>query len=314
MSLKSLLIPALNQPPKRIQLPEFEAGTSIPRIIHQTFYDRNLPERLKANVDELRALNPGWEYRFYDDADIAAFIQENYPPLVWDYYQRIDKRYGAARADLFRYLLMYKVGGVYLDIKSGATRPLDTVLRPDDQFILSKWHSADGGYEHWGLVFDLRHLLGGEYQQWHIITTPGHPFLKAVLEQVFENIDRYDPHLHQTGKRGTLRVTGPVPYTLAIERIREQYPHRVVDARNLLGLEYNVYDGDQGHVKVFKGHYSLQTASIIKLSPLKRQMSHFYAFAQFLHDRVLRSHADAKLEPIEKPGVRSGESAGSGAG
>jgi mannosyltransferase OCH1-like enzyme len=307
MSIKALLIPALNQPPERIQLPEFEAGTKIPRIIHQTFYDRTLPERLQANVTQLRELNPDWEYRFYDDADIATFIQANYPPVVWEYYERIDKRYGAARADLFRYLLMYKVGGVYLDIKSGATRPLDSVLLPDEQFILSKWHTADGGYEHWGLVFDLRHLLGGEYQQWHIICVPGHPFLKAVLEQVFANIDKYDPHLHQTGKRGTLRVTGPVPYTLAIERIRTQYAHRVVDSRNVLGLEYNVYDGDQGHVKVFKGHYSLQTASIVKLSPLKRQVSHLYGLAQFLNDRLLRGRADAKLEPIEKPGgVKAG--------
>jgi mannosyltransferase OCH1-like enzyme len=306
MSIKSLLIPALNQAPQRTHLSAFEAGKSIPRIIHQTFYDRKLPERLQANVTQLRELNPGWEYRFYDDADIAAFIQEHYPPVVWDYYQRIDTRYGAARADMFRYLLMYKIGGVYLDIKSGATRPLDSVLQPDDRFILSKWHTASGEFEHWGLVFDLRHLLGGEYQQWHIICAPGHPFLKAVLEQVFFNIDKYDPYLHQTGKRGTLRVTGPVPYTLAIERIRSQYPHRVVDSRNALGLEYNVIDGDQGHVKVFKGHYSLQTAPIVKLTPLKRQLSRVYGLAQFLHDRLVRRHADTKLEAVEKPGVKAG--------
>ncbi|QJD99902.1 hypothetical protein HH212_07595 [Massilia forsythiae] len=301
MSIKALLIPSLNRPPEQVRLPEFEQGAAIPRIIHQTFYDRNLPGPLKANVERMKALNPGWEYRFYDDADIEAFIKQNYPAFVWDYYERIDKRYGAARADFFRYLLMYKVGGVYLDIKSGALRPLDSVLKPDDCFILSKWHSEDGGFEHWGLVFDLRHLHGGEYQQWHIVCSPGHPFLKAVLEQVFFNIDHYDPHLHQTGKRGTLRVTGPVPYTLAIERIRERYPHRVVDSRAALGLEYNVIDGDQGHVKVFKGHYSLQTASIIRLTPLKRQLSHLYGFAQWLNDRLLRSRADAKLTPIEKP-------------
>ena len=148
MSIKTLLIPPLNRPAKRSRMPEFAQGSTIPRIIHQTFYERTLSPELQANVDRLRALNPGWEYRFYDDADIAAFIRENYPPLIWAYYQRIDSRYGAARADLFRYLLMYKVGGVYLDIKSTAMRPLDTVLCPDDRFILSKWHLPDGEYEH----------------------------------------------------------------------------------------------------------------------------------------------------------------------
>jgi len=291
MSIKALLIPSLNRPPRRPRLPEFEAGSSIPRILHQTFHDRNLPERLAQNVARLRELNPGWEYRFYDDDDIAAFIKENYPPLVWKYYQRIDPCYGAARADLFRYLLLYKVGGVYLDIKSSMTLPLDEGLLADDRFILSKWQTADGAYENFGLVYDLRHVEGGEYQQWHVISAPGHPFLKAVVEQILDNIDTYDPHLHQTGKSGVLRLTGPIPYTLAIERIRPQHPHRVVDGRRVLGLEYNIYEHTSGHVAVFKKHYSLQTTSIVKLRPLKRQLSRLYAVAQYFHDRAVRKRA-----------------------
>lgn len=306
MSIKSLLIPKLNLPPKRERLQALPQGTAIPRIIHQigmrpAFENRKIPPLFEENIAKLKALNPGWEFRFYDDDDIEAFIKANYPPQILAYYHRIDPRYGAARADLFRYLLLYKVGGVYLDIKSGAKLPFDSVLRPDDVYILSKWHSADGLFEHWGQVFDLRDLMGGEYQQWHVISAPGHPYLKAVLEQVLSNIDTYDPYLHQTGKRGTLRLTGPVPYTVAIERIREQHPHRTVDGRNVFGLEYNIIDGDQGHVKVFKGHYSLQTAPIVRMRPLKRQMSHVYKMAQLAYDRILRPYTDAKLPPIEKP-------------
>lgn len=298
MSLKALLIPSLNLPPKRQRLDELPVGETIPRIIHQTFYDRNLPERLQANVDQLRALNPGWEYRFYDDTDIEAFIKGNYPPFVWDYYERIDRAYGAARADIFRYLLMYKVGGVYLDIKSSASRPLDSVLRPDDRFILSKWHNEKGEYEHFGVVYDLRHVHGGEFQQWHIICSPGHPFLKQVLETVFDNIDAYDPYLHQTGKRGVLRVTGPVPYTLAIYRMLDQHPHRIVDGRNDLGLEYTVY-GKQVHVGVFKGHYSLQTNSIVRLTPSKKRISRVYGALQFGFNQLqrLRSKAPEQATP-----------------
>jgi hypothetical protein len=279
MSLKALFAPTLNHPPKRHLLDALPVGETIPKIIHQTFYDRNLPERLQVNVQRLRELNPGWEYRFYDDADVEAFIKDNYPTIVWDYYQRIDPAYGAARADIFRYLLLYKVGGVYLDIKSSATRSLDTVLQPDDRFILSKWHEANGDYEHIRLVYDLRNLEGGEYQQWHIICAPGHPFLKNVLEMVFQNIDAYDPYLHQTGKKGVLRVTGPVPYTMAILPLMSAHPHRVVDGRNTMGLEYSVY-GEQVHVGVFKGHYSLQTTSIVRLTPSKKRKSYFYRWLQ----------------------------------
>jgi hypothetical protein len=182
---------------------------------------------------------------------------------------------------------MYKVGGLYLDIKSTATRPLDSVLLPDDRFILSKWYLPNGEFEHSaGFVYDLRDIPGGEFQQWHILCAPGHPFLKAVLETVMENIDVYDPHLHQTGKRGVLRVTGPITYTLAIRRIMADHPHRDLDGRNEIGLEYNVL-GEMNHVSVFKGHYSKQTASIVRLGRFKRLASSLYGVIQYLHDRVL---------------------------
>jgi mannosyltransferase OCH1-like enzyme len=280
MSIKSLLIPTLNQAPKQTQLPRFEAGTAIPRIIHQTFYDRILPERLQANVTQLRELNPDWEYRFYDDADIAAFIQENYPPLLWDYYQRIDQRYGAARADLFRYLLMYKVGGVYLDIKSAATRPLDDVIRPDDRFLLSTWGEEMNG---WGHHYALRNLPHGEFQQWYIACAPGHPFLKEVIDTVLRNIDLYDPHLHRVGKNGVLSVTGPIAYTLAVHRVLVNHPHRIVDSVGELGFEYNVYR-NQSHETTFRSHYSTQTAPVVKLGFARRSLSRLYGLLQYLHD------------------------------
>jgi mannosyltransferase OCH1-like enzyme len=291
MSLKALLIPVLNQPPKRALLADVAAGDAVPKIIHQTFYERSLPPQLQANVDRLRTSNPGWEYRFYDDADVARFIQENYPPLVWQYFQRLDARYGAARADLFRYLLLYKVGGVYLDIKSSATRPLDSVLRPDDRFLLSQWLHRSEEQQAWGGHDEIRGLPGGEYQQWHIVCAPGHPFLKAVIETVLSNMDRYDPHLHETGKRGVLRVTGPIPYTLAIHRIQAAHPHRVVDSRDDLGFEYNLYP-NQSHQTAFKSHYSLQTAPLVKMGFRKRQLSHLYGLAQYLHDQ-LRGRRDS---------------------
>jgi mannosyltransferase OCH1-like enzyme len=306
MSLKSLLIPSLNRPPAREYIAALPEGTSIPRIIHQVgmrpaFENRQIPPLFEKNIEKMKALNPGWEFRFYGDDEIEAFIKGNYPPEIWAYYERIDPRYGPARADLFRYLLLYKVGGVYLDIKSSATLPLDSVLRPDDRYILSKWHSADGQFEHWGLVFDLRDLLGGEFQQWHVISAPGHPYLKAVIEQVLFNIDHYLPSLHQAGKNGTLRLTGPIPYTLAIERIREKHPHRMVDGRNVFGLEYNIIDGDQGHAKIFKGHYTRQTAPVVRLTPFKHVSNQFYKLVQLTYDHTLRRYTDAKLAPIDKP-------------
>ena len=292
MLIKALLIPQLNNPPTKELVPEIPAATTIPRIIHQigmrpAFQDRQLPQLLQGNVNHLRAMNPGWDYRFYDDDDIADFVRRYYPPPVWNYYQRIDPKYGAARADLFRYLLMYKVGGVYLDIKSSTTRPLDEVIRPDDEFVVSQWHTANGKYATWGQQHDLRNVPGGEYQQWHIVSAPGHPFLKAVIEQVLSNIGKYDPYLHQTGKNGVLRLTGPTPYTIAIERILARHPHRFLKGHDQLGFEYSVYSrAKETHEQAFKDHYTLQTASIVRLSMLRQPLSQAYRLAQYCHDHL----------------------------
>jgi len=284
MSLKALLIPTLNRPPVHPRLDDFTMGEAIPKIIHQTFYTRDLPEKLAANVDQLRRLNPEWEYRFYDDADIAVFIQAHYPAEVWRYFERIDPSYGAARADFFRYLLMYKMGGIYLDIKSVMTRPIQ--LGDDDRLLLSHWPQVSEGFD-WGGHYELRHIAAGEYQQWHIVCTPGHPCIKAVIETVLANIDKYDPSLHGVGKKGVLRVTGPIAYTTAIHRIQQNYPHRVVDIEAELGFEYNVYR-DQSHEKEFKSHYSRQVTPVVRIGWTKRQFSRVYGLIQAIHDARVR--------------------------
>lgn len=286
MSLKTILFPPLNRAPAIEILPKLTLQTRIPHIIHQTFYSTQLPPALQENVERLRAMNPSWEYRFYDDAEIEKFITENYPAIVLAYFRRIDPRYGAARADLFRYLLMYKVGGLYLDIKSTATRPLDEVMQGQDCFLLSEWNNEIEAYDSWGKHYELSEFGGREFQQWFIACAPGHPFLRSVIENVLRNIDTYIPGLHGTGKPGVLRVTGPIAYSLAIHRILSQYPHRIVNSQSDLGFEYSVL-AVNSHKTQFKSHYSFQTQSVVQLNFLKRQLTHLYGFAQRAHDLIM---------------------------
>ena len=111
----------------------------IPRIIHQTHRTSDLHPELKDNVRILRERNPNYEYRFYGDKDIEAFIRENYPEEILTTYRMINPEYGPAKADYFRYLLMYKVGGVYLDIKSNCSKSFDEIIQEDDEIILTHW-------------------------------------------------------------------------------------------------------------------------------------------------------------------------------
>lgn len=260
------LLSTLNSSSVRSSFPAFPQQHVIPKLIHQTFYQADLPEALQQNVHRLTELNPGWEYRFYTDIDIVDFIKTNYPTNVLESFERIDPRYGAARADLFRYLLLYKYGGIYLDIKSSATRPLDSVIREDDEYLLSYWANKPGErYEGWGQHDELSHMQSGEFQQWFIAAAPGHPFLKAVIETVLQNIKRYNSALHGVGKYGVLRLTGPVPYSLAIGKYLEDYKYRLVDSAADLGFSYSIYD-KRTHIGIFKSHYTELAHPIAKMN------------------------------------------------
>lgn len=232
---------------------------AIPRIIHQTYHSREFPAAIEASVKALRERNPGWEYRFYDDADIERFIRAEYEPEVYAAYSRINPAYGAARADLFRYLLIYRLGGVYLDIKSSATAPLDDIISPLDRHVLAYWPNGPGEpFAGWGMHAALADFHRGEFQNWHLISTPRHPFLHAIIISVLANIRQYDPERSGVGQLGVLATTGPIAYTLAIRPILSSTPHRLAGSHLDMGLVYNCL-GEQGvdaHHSLFKTHYS----------------------------------------------------------
>jgi inositol phosphorylceramide mannosyltransferase catalytic subunit len=264
-----------------------EQGTSIPRVLHQTFPSRSLPSAFQENVRRLQELHPNWDYRLYDDDDIVRYIRTHYGDEILAYFTRIDPRYGAARADIFRYLLMYREGGVYLDIKSMAQGPLDEVLRPDDRYVLSYWRGSQ--FSGWGNYSELREYGGQEFQQWHIIAAPGHPYLESVIETVLRNIEDYAPLTWGVGRKGVMRVTGPVAYTRAIGLIRSKYPHRLVKGQDELQLEYTTLS-DVYHRSLFKFHYTALRDPVVVLEGRRKTewilLGPFYKHGVLLAERI----------------------------
>jgi mannosyltransferase OCH1-like enzyme len=61
-------------------------------------------------------INKTFEYKLFDDTDMDNFIKNNYNKEIYNCFNSLN--IGAAKADFWRYLILYKTGGVYLDIDS----------------------------------------------------------------------------------------------------------------------------------------------------------------------------------------------------
>ena len=97
------------------KLVEFPDYTPVPLVIYQTWHSKTLPPKMAECVEKLKTTNPAFDHYLYDDADCRAFIEDNFDAEVLAAYDKLIP--GAYKADLWRYCVLYKNGGIYLDIK-----------------------------------------------------------------------------------------------------------------------------------------------------------------------------------------------------
>tara|TARA_A100001015_G_C15042776_1_gene740957 strand:+ start:2508 stop:3401 length:894 start_codon:yes stop_codon:yes gene_type:complete len=112
---------------KSIKNVKYTGDYKIPKIIHQVWlqgYD-SLDSNIKNVIKENLKMNLEWNYKFYDYEKIDKFIKEHESQYVYNAFKKINPKYGAVVSDLFRYIIMYHEGGVYMDTKCKTNIPLD---------------------------------------------------------------------------------------------------------------------------------------------------------------------------------------------
>lgn len=94
----------------------------IPKLIHQTWKTNDIPKKHRRFVNKLKTLNPDWSYKLWTDEDNDGFVKREFP----EFYQ-VFKGFSRniMRADVIRYLIMYRFGGVYLDLDYEVLKPFD---------------------------------------------------------------------------------------------------------------------------------------------------------------------------------------------
>lgn len=192
---------------------------AIPKTIFQTFKTDILPFITRWHIRRMREKNPEYDYQFFDDLRVDHFVEEEFGQEVFSLFKRID--IGAAKADFFRYAILYKKGGIYLDIDSLIVKKLNDFILPGDKAIISL----------------EKHLEC--FCQWALVFEAGHPFLKKTLEIVIKNLNenKYPNDVH--------KMTGPTAYSYAIKECLNESSD--IEFRQF----GNDYDG------AFKVHYRM---------------------------------------------------------
>ena len=120
----------------------------IPKVIHMTYISyEHVPQKV---WDNLNKFAPDYKILFYSDEACKDFIKKNYDKKIFNMYEKL--RHGAHKADLFRYCCLYKLGGVYLDIKMKPEKMLNKIFNHNREGMLYTSLSNMGEYIFQGIL------------------------------------------------------------------------------------------------------------------------------------------------------------------
>ena len=207
----------------------------IPKIIHQTWRDHNLPGP-KHWPESWKIQNPNWEYRLWTDDDLLTLVRTHYPDLE-ELYQSYPNP--VQRADLGRYLVLDHCGGVYADLDTECYGALDAIAH-EDRIIL-----AQEPTEH----FHHAQSLGLGYFLFNglMVSPKGHPFwqhLFATLKKCKNALARV---LESTGP---LALSGAYASYRKPEQIAVQSCHIFTPLTSGGRASHAPMSGDYGHLRI----------------------------------------------------------------
>ena len=144
----------------------------IPRLIHQTYRTYTIPTVWNATVQSVMKMNSDeFQYRRWSHTDMDRFVRQHEPHFYWNTF--IHYRYDIQRIDSFRYVLLFHLGGVYIDMDDACRRPL--------RELVATMEALDPNSTHLAL------LPEGEsfgIQNNFMIATAGHPIYKQLIARL----------------------------------------------------------------------------------------------------------------------------------
>lgn len=148
----------------------------IPSRISQTWKTHELPEAAKPFRQGWHTHHPDFDIRLFDDAEARAVVTEVAPGDI-EVYDALP--FPVMRADLFRYAVMVRDGGIYADIDMECRKPLTPLLVQGSCLLGIEAHLGATRQRELGYAapFQIANCV--------FAAQPGHPFFVAALARAF---------------------------------------------------------------------------------------------------------------------------------
>jgi mannosyltransferase OCH1-like enzyme len=247
-----------------IELPKINREYFIPKIIYRTHVDEKRLEPYQEVLDQTKDILPEYKTKIFFEEDILKYIKNNYSSRIFEAYKSISPGYGPAKADFFRYLVIYREGGIYLDIKSGPVKNIDGIVTDlKGRMAISNWTKFPIKYLpilyfdelYWS---DFVNSSYGEYQNWYIIAGKGNPLLGKIIKQMVTNIEEGNKNkkLYSHGKTSVVCLTGPLMLSKTVEKHKNEEDFKYLNPNLNNHLKYKIID----HIQIEKSnHYKKST-------------------------------------------------------
>jgi mannosyltransferase OCH1-like enzyme len=216
----------------------FDDGTTIPKIIIQTWKDENIPTRYISLIESVKKYNPTYEYMYFTDEDIENFLIKYYP----DYYETFLKLpVTIQKIDFFRYIAIYHYGGFYFDLDIECFKSLDPLLKYDSIFGID---THLGGQMCFNSRFqpycnENKNFFVGQYA---FGAKKNNEFIKILIDNIHNNIDNIIDTYNKLEDKKNLEyvydTTGPDYVT------NLYYKYDKIDFVKILHHDHAQYFGD----------------------------------------------------------------------
>lgn len=191
-----------------------EKDTEIPKIIYQTWFTKDIPKEILEYKNEILKKNPDYKYYLFDDLDMDNYVKNNYDIETYNNFNKL--KVLTAKADFWRYLILNKTGGIYLDMDSTINIDLNTLINKNDHAIISREKTVPENYLQWCLIFKKNH---------------------PILEETIKLINYYISN--NLYSNDIINLTGPKVFSKALNNIHNKYFINPLKWENKENKKYN---------------------------------------------------------------------------